>query len=168
MGLGLNEGLGRTAAEPKFHEDTMRVWTVAAERTGHREAVAAIQAVGRLKCCMSTCFQAECPVLPLPGNRDDVREYGATCTSAASSRWRTHGLNFTVRWRKFLQRAAANEVFFVPDGPKRDVSCTQLGEIQRKHLFGRRELVHVRQVLFKQGMNLWTGQIVDFDAHVAE
>ena len=28
-----------------------------------------------------------------------------------------------------------------------------------------RELVHVRQVLFKQGMNLGTGQVVDFDVH---
>ena len=164
----LNEGLGRTGNKLKLHENTVRIWTVAAKRPRHREAISSIQVVRRFKGRVRTCLQAEPCVPALLRNRDDVCEYGATCTSATSSRRGTHGLDLTVCWRKFLQRATADEVLLVPDGPKRDVWRSQLSEVQCKHLFWRRELVHVRQVLFKQGMNLGTGQIVDFDAHVEQ
>ena len=47
-----------------------------------------------------------------------------------------------------------------------DAGRTQCIEIQRKHLLGRRQLVHVGKMFLEQPVNLWTGQVVNLHAHV--
>ena len=54
--LRLSDGLGFTAAEPKFHKNTVGVWAVASKRTGQRKTLTSIQIVGRFKSRVRTCF----------------------------------------------------------------------------------------------------------------
>ena len=56
LALRLSEGLSFTAAEPKLHKNTVRVWTEASERTGQRKTFTSIQIVGRFKSRVRTCF----------------------------------------------------------------------------------------------------------------
>ena len=46
-----------------------------------------------------------------------------------------------------------------------DAGRTQCIEIQRKHLLGRRQLVHVGEVFLQQSVDLWMGKVVNLDLH---
>ena len=96
---------------------------------------AAIEVVSQLKGSVRSGLEAEFLVATLLCDRDDVREYGATCTATACSCRCAHGLDLAVSRREFLQRATANKLFFLPDGPERDVIRSKFVQIQCEHLF---------------------------------
>ena len=69
---------------------------------------------------------------------------------------------------ELLQCTAAKENRAFPSRPDRDLGPAKLVDIEGVDTFGRRQLIHARDVLVEERMYLGAGQVVDFDSHGRE
>src|SRR5678816_3051399 len=98
---------------------------------------------------------------------DNVVQERPACAGPAQRARCAHRLDLTLRWRELLESGAAQERLIVPGRPEGYATGLQLARIECKDLFGRRELVHVAQVLFKKRENRGTRKIIELDAQHA-
>jgi hypothetical protein len=145
----------------------VRVFLVVGEGAADREAEAAVQGLRRAEGGVRARLEAEALVAALARGVDDAPEHGAAGAAAAQGSGRAHRLDLAVGGCQLLERAATEQGVAVPHGPEGDLGDAQLGEVQREHVLGRRELVHVGEVLAQQVVHGGAGEVVEFDVHGA-
>ena len=156
---------GAVRAQAQRHEDAVRVVGVAGERPAVREAEALVQLARRQERRHRAGFQPEPAIAARAGDLDDVRQQGPARPLAPTRLRRAHRLHLAVLGVDLLERAAAQQAAVAPGRPEGDVGAAQLVEIERVHALGRREPVHVLQVLVEQRVHLGPGEVVDLELH---
>ena len=157
--------LSTVLRQPELHEHTVRVFFVIRKRADELKPRALVQVLCGAKGGVRAGFQAEQCITSLPGRLDDSIQYRFAGTPPPQLGRRSHRLDFSMVRRQGLQRAAGQKKIVVPGSPERDVWRLQLGQIQRKHMLGRAQRIHVGQVLAQQIVYRNAGEIVDFDVH---
>jgi hypothetical protein len=74
-------------------------------------------------------------------------------------------LDLAMRRIQHLECAATHQPGARPGGPEGDFGLAQGVQVQRMHALGRRDAAHVREVLFKQRVDVGAGKIVDSNVH---
>ena len=74
-------------------------------------------------------------------------------------------MDLAVNATQLLQCAATQQLAARPRGPESDLRPEQGVEVERMHALGRRNLVHLVQVLRQQGADLCAGEVIDANLH---
>ena len=147
------------------HVHAVGIHSVIGERPADDKSKPGIEGAGRRECLRRAGLQAETPVVPSPRLIDDVRQDAGRDAPTAVGVRGMHRFDLAVQRIKFLESAAAQEIWSAPNRPKCNLWCSQSIEIKSMHTLRRRVLLGAFEMGPEKLCYLRSSEIVFADQH---